>query len=91
MLSLNYLSHIIREISLTESKSVKFGSPININVEVRSDSDYGIDLNMCDIAVKSLALKQNAYGDYNILIANGEHRIAYISKKGYDAIRANLK
>ena len=91
MLSLNYLSHLNREISLTESKSVKFDSPININVEVRTDSDYGIDLNMCDITVETLALKQNVFGDYNILIANGEHRITYISKKGYDAVRANLK
>lgn len=91
MLALNYLSHISKEISLTESKSVTFDTPININVEVRSDNDYGIDLNMCDIAIESLTLKQNVFGDYNILIANGEHRITYISKKGYDAIRAQLK
>lgn len=87
MFALNYLSHISREISLTESKSVTFDTPININVEVRSDND----LNMCDIAIESLTLKQNAFGDYNILIANGQHRITYISKKGYDAIRAHLK
>lgn len=91
MLALNYLSHISKEISLTESKSVTFVTPININVEVRSDSDHGIDLNMCDIAIENLALKQNVFGDYNILIANGERRITYISKKGYDAIRAQLK
>lgn len=88
MLALNYLSHINREISLTESKSVTFDTPISINVKVRSDSD---DLNMCDIAVKNLTLKQNEFGDYNILIANGQHRITYISKKGYDAIREHLK
>ena len=84
----NYAQQLIADIINANKKSIRFSTPLNIqNVEVREDTEYGIGFYNADIAVKTLSLRKNIFGEYKILVANGQHKISSITKESYDAIK----
>ena len=91
MTTTNYAERLIDDINKSNKESIRLNVPIIIDAEVRTDTDYAIDLEMCKIAVDRFSVEKNISNEHKILIANGQHQITYFSKDTYDEIQKQLK
>ena len=91
MATTNYAERLIEDINNSKKKSVRLNEPVIMYAEIRTDTDYSIDFGVYKIAVERFSVKKNIFGDYNILIANGQHQITSFSKDSYDEIQKHLK
>lgn len=92
MNTIDYTQKLIEDITNSKKRSIRFNTPINMNVEIRVDTEYGIDFTMCDIAIQRFSLKKNYFGEYKILVANGRYNITHtrITKESYDEIQKRI-
>ena len=91
MTTTNYAERLIEDINKSKKESIRLKEPIIIEVEIRTDNDHTIDLEMCKIAVDRFSVEKNISNEHKILIANGQHQITYFSKDTYDEIQKQLK
>ena len=91
MATTNYVERLIEDINKSKKESIRLNEPIIIDAEIRTDTDYTIDLEMCKIAVDRFSVEKNISNEHKILIANGQHQITYFSKDTYDEIQKQLK
>ena len=91
MTTTNYVERLIEDINKSKKESIRLNEPIIIDVEIRTDTDHTIDLEMCKIAVDRFSVEKSISNEHKILIANGQHQITYFSKDTYDEIQKQLK
>ena len=91
MATTNYAERLIEDINKSKKESIRLNEPIIIDVEIRTDTDHTIDLEMCKIAVDRFSVEKNISNEHKILIANEQHQITYLSKDTYDEIHKQLK
>ena len=91
MATTNYAERLIEDINKSKKESIRLNEPIIIDAEIRTDTDYTIDLEMCKIAVDRFSVEKNISNEHKILIANEQHQITYLSKDTYDEIHKQLK
>lgn len=91
MATTNYAERLIEDINNSKKKSIRLNEPVIMYAEIRTDTDKTIDFGIYQIAVESFSVKKNIFGDYKILIANGEHQITSFAKDAYDAIHRQMK
>ena len=91
MTTTNYAERLIEDINKSKKESIRLNEPIIIDVEIRTDTDHTIDLEMCKIAVDRFSVEKNISNEHKILIANEQHQITYLSKDTYDEIHKQLK
>ena len=91
MTTTNYAERLIEDINKSKKESIRLNEPIIIDAEIRTDTDYTIDLEMCKIAVDRFSVEKNISNEHKILIANEQHQITYLSKDTYDEIHKQLK
>ena len=91
MATTNYVERLIEDINKSKKESIRLNEPIIIDVEIRTDTDHTIDLEMCKIAVDRFSVEKNISNEHKILIANEQHQITYLSKDTYDEIHKQLK
>ena len=49
MTTTNYAERLIEDINKSKKESIRLNEPIIIDVEIRTDTDHTIDLEMCKI------------------------------------------
>lgn len=86
----NYAKQLVEDINNSKKKSIKFSEPIVICAEIRTDTEYSIDFNVCMIEVNKFSVKKNIFGEPTILMADGKHNITSISKDTYEVAKACL-
>lgn len=91
MATTNYAERLIEDINNSKKKSIRLNEPVIMYAEIRTDTDHTIDFGVYKIAVERFSVKKNIFGDYKILIANGEHQITSFAKDSYDAIHRQMK
>lgn len=91
MATTNYAERLIEDINNTKMKSIRLNEPVIMYAEIRTDTDKTIDFGIYQIAVERFSVKKNIFGDYKILIANGEYQITSFAKDSYDEIQKHIK
>ena len=90
MATTNYAKQLVEDINNSNKRSIKFSEPMVICAEIRTDTEYSIDFNVCMIEVNKFSVKKNIFGEPTILMADGKHKITSISKETYEVAKACL-
>lgn len=95
MVATNYAEMLVEDINNLKKKyirrNIRLNNPVDMNVEIRIDTEYFIDFVMEKIAVERFSVKKNIFGDYKILVANGKHNITFLSEESYNEIKRQIK
>ena len=91
MATTNYAEKLIEDINNSKKKSIRLNEPVIMYAEIRTDTDHTIDFGIYKIAVERFSVKKNIFGEYKILMANGQHQITHFTKETYDEIHRQMK
>lgn len=95
MATTNYAERLVEDINNLKKeyirKNIRLNNPVDMNVEIRIDTEYFIDFVTEKISADRFSVRKNIFGDYKILVANGKYNITSLSEETYNEIKRQIK